>query len=90
MSLSIPQLHASLKSCLAMDRQRLARRLRGVEKVPEAKRQPILETIALEIAAAQLRADERAGRVPKLSIDPICRSARRRMILPPPLPPIRW
>lgn len=66
MSLSIPQLHASLKSCLAMDRQRLARRLRGVEKVPEAKRQPILETIALEIAAAQLRADERAGRVPKL------------------------
>lgn len=44
----------------------LARRLRGVEKVPEAKRQPILETIALEIAAAQLRADERAGRVPKL------------------------
>ena len=57
MSLSIPQLHASLKSCLAMDRQRLARRLRGVEKVPEAKRQPILETIALEIAAAQLRAD---------------------------------
>ena len=65
-SLSIPQLQSALSSCLAMDRLRLARRLRGVERVPEAKRQPILETIALEIAAAQLRAEERAGKVPKL------------------------
>lgn len=50
-----------------MDRLRLSRRLRGVEKMPEAKRQPILETIALDIAAAQLRADERASKVPALN-----------------------
>ena len=49
-----------------MDRLRISRRLRGVEKVPETKRQSILETLALEIAAAQLRAEERAGKVPKL------------------------
>lgn len=66
MSLSISQLQASLSSCLSMDRLRISRRLRGVEKVPETKRQSILETLALEIAAAQLRAEERAGKVPKL------------------------
>ena len=49
-----------------MDRQRLSRRLRGVEKVPAAKRQPILEAIALELAAAQLRAEARASKLPAI------------------------
>ena len=49
-----------------MDRQRLSRRLRGVEKVPVAKRQPILEAIALELAAAQLRAEARASKLPAI------------------------
>ncbi len=65
-SLSISQLQSALSACLAMDRQRLSRRLRGVEKVPAAKRQPILEAIALELAAAQLRAEARASKLPAI------------------------
>lgn len=67
MSLEIAQLQAALSPCLTMDRQRLSRRLNGVARVPEKKRQPILETLALEIAAAQLRAEQRAGQIPVIS-----------------------
>ncbi|WP_445399037.1 ATP-dependent RNA helicase HrpA [Zobellella sp. An-6] len=56
---SVEQLQARLKECRGAERGRFRRRLQGLEKLPEAKRQPVLENIALEMATSMA---ERARR----------------------------
>lgn len=56
---TVEQLQARLKECRGAERGRFRRRLQGVAKMSEAKRQKVLEKIALEIATSMAERSRR-------------------------------
>ena len=54
MSLSIEALRRRLSACMNLDARRLSSRLHGIKKLPEGKQTAMLETIAADLAVADL------------------------------------
>lgn len=67
MSLSIEALRRRLSACMNLDARRLSSRLHGVKKLPEGKQAAVLETIAADLAAAEVRYQTRLAGVPKVT-----------------------
>ncbi|GAA3529218.1 ATP-dependent RNA helicase HrpA [Zobellella aerophila] len=59
--MSVEQLLAQLKECRGADRGRLRRRLQGIEKLAEAKRQNVLAVIGADLAASRAERGRRLG-----------------------------
>ncbi|MGL5030372.1 MAG: ATP-dependent RNA helicase HrpA [Aeromonas sp.] len=67
MSFSIEALRRRLSACMNLDARRLAKRLQGVKKLPEAKQASLLETISVDLDRAALRYQARLAGVPKVT-----------------------
>ncbi|MGL5481456.1 MAG: DEAD/DEAH box helicase, partial [Aeromonas veronii] len=67
MSLSIEALRRRLSACMNLDARRLSSRLHGVKKLPEGKQAAVLESIAADLAVAEVRYQTRLAGVPKVT-----------------------